>query len=150
MEKDLLKYFTILRDFGRLYTQKIIDGNPKVKTDLKMSQIKALYAFRDHDGLSMKELADSLGLKMPSMTILADGLEREGIIRRQRDGKDRRKVFVWLTPKGKRIRSDFLARRHRIARTVIGSLNGPDKAELLGALGSVCRILEKAFVKTLA
>jgi len=150
MEKELLKYITTLRDFGRLYTQKIIDGNPRVKTDLRMSQIKALYAFRDRDGLSMTELAESLGLKMPSMTMLADGLEREGFIRRQRDGQDRRKVFVWLTPKGKRLRSDFLARRHRIARSVIGSLDGSDKAELLGALGSVCRILEKVVVKTLA
>ena len=145
MEKQLIEYLSILRDFGSIYREKIINGNPKLKTDLKLSQIKALYAFRDNDCLSMKELAANIGVKMPNMTMMVDSLTKEGIAERDRDKEDRRKVFVRLTKKGKRVRSNFLEYRHRIAQTVFAKLKKEDKKELLNSLSSVCRILEKAF-----
>ena len=149
MEEKLLEYLTVLRDFGRIYTQKIISGNPKLKTDLKLSQIKTLFAFRDRDRLSMKELAEILGVKLPNMTMMIDGLTKEGVVERERDFEDRRKVYVSLTPKGKKIIADFLTHRHRIARAIFKQVNTADKSELLNSLGSVCRILEKAFAKGL-
>jgi DNA-binding MarR family transcriptional regulator len=149
MEAKLLEYLTVLRDFGRIYTQKIISGNPKLKTDLKLSQIKTLFAFRDRDRLSMKELAEILGVKLPNMTMMIDSLAKEGVVERERDFDDRRKVYVSLTPKGKKTIADFLTHRHRIARTIFKQVNTADKLELLNSLGSVCRILEKAFSKGL-
>ena len=149
MEAKLLEYLTVLRDFGRIYTQKIISGNPKLKTDLKLSQIKTLFAFRDRDRLSMKELAEILGVKLPNMTMMIDSLAKEGVVERERDFDDRRKVYVSLTPKGKKTIADFLTHRHRIARTIFRQVNTADKLELLNSLGSVCRILEKAFSKGL-
>jgi DNA-binding MarR family transcriptional regulator len=145
MEKELIEYLSVLRDFGRVYREKIINGNPKLKSDLKLSQIKSLYAFRDNDCLSMKELAGDIGVKLPNMTMMVDSLIKEGIAERDRDEGDRRKVIVRLTKKGKRVRSDFLARRHRIAQSLFARLNKEDKNELMSSLGNVCRILEKAF-----
>ena len=145
MEKQLIEYLSVLRDFGSIYREKIINGNPELKTDLKLSQIKALYAFRDNDCLSMKELAGNIGVKLPNMTMMVDSLIKEGIAERDRDKEDRRKVFVRLTKKGKRVRSNFLVYRHKIAQTVFENLNKEDKKELLNSLSSVCRILEKAF-----
>lgn len=144
-EEKLLEYMSVLRNFGRIYTQKIICGNPKLKTDLKLSQIKALSAFRDRDRLSMKELAEIVGVKLPSMTMMIDGLEKEGVVERERDLEDRRKVYVWLTSKGKKVRGNFLTQRHRIARGIFQRVEAADKAELLSSLGNVCRILEGAF-----
>jgi len=145
MEEKLLEYLTVLRDFGTIYTRKIISGNPKLKTDLKLSQIKALYAFRDRDRLTMKDLAEIVGVKLPNMTMMVDSLEKEGIVCRERDGADRRKVYVRLTAKGKTVREDFLAERHRIAKAVFEKINAGDKRELLSSLGTVCRILGKTF-----
>ena len=145
MEKELLEYLNVLRDFGGIYREKIINGNPKLKSDLKLSQIKALYAFRSSDCLSMKELAANIGVKLPNMTMMVDSLIKEGIVERDRDEEDRRKVIVRLTEKGKRVRSDFLAYRHKIAQSLFSKLNKEDKKELLNSLSSVCRILEKAF-----
>jgi DNA-binding MarR family transcriptional regulator len=147
MEEKLIEYLTVLRDFGRIYTQKIISANPKLKTDLKLSQIKTLSAFRDSDRLSMKELAEFLGVKLPNMTMMIDSLAKDGVVERERDSDDRRKVYVSLTPKGKKIRGDFLTHRHRVARSIFKQVNAADKSELLNSLGSVCRILEKAFAK---
>lgn len=143
MEKKLLEYFTLLKDFGRIYTRRIIDGDPQIKSDLKLSQIKALYAFRDQECLTMKELAASLDVKLPNMTMMVDSLEGDGIVERDRDGRDRRKVMVRLTEKGKEIRADFLERREEIAKAIFSRLNQADRRELLTSLASVCRILDK-------
>ena len=145
MEKELIEYLNVLRDFGGIYREKIINGNPKLKSDLKLSQIKALYAFRSSDCLSMKELAANIGVKLPNMTMMVDSLIKEGVAERDRDEEDRRKVIVRLTKKGKRVRADFLAHRHGLARSIFAKLNKDDKDELLGSLSSVCRILGKAF-----
>ncbi len=136
---------SLLRNFGQVYSRRIIDGNPKVKTDLKLSQIKALYAFRDRDRLSMKELAYNIGVKLPNMTMMIDGLLQEGIVERDRDEHDRRKVIVWLTPKGKKLRADFLSERQEIARELFAKLNERDRKRLLTSLSTVCQIMDKAF-----
>ena len=145
MEEKLVEYLTLLRDFGRIYTRKIISGNPELATDLKLSQVRALYAFRDTDSQSMKELAEIVGVKLPTMTMMVDALVKDRLVERERDGSDRRKVNVWLTDKGKKIRSDFLAQRQRIARTIFDRVDAADKKELMRSLGNVCSILEKAF-----
>ncbi|MCX8043388.1 MAG: MarR family transcriptional regulator [Desulfobacterota bacterium] len=145
MEKKFVEYLAVLRDFGRIYTGKIISETPSLGTDLKLSQIRALYAFRDRNIMTMRELADSVGVKMPTMTIMVDCLVKDGIVERERDEHDRRKVNVWLTDKGKKIRSTFLEKRHRVARMIFERVQPNDQKELLRSLESVCTILRRAF-----
>jgi len=147
MEKKILDYLALLRDFGRIYTQKILSGSADRKTDLKLSQVKAMYAFRDANSLSAHELADLVGTKLCTATFLCDSLEQEGIVTRERDPADRRKVMVTLTPRGKRFRRDFLAHRHRIARKIFADISSADQTRLQEALATVCEILQQAFVE---
>jgi DNA-binding MarR family transcriptional regulator len=147
MDEKILVYLALLRDFGRIYTQKILSGNTGQKNDIKLSQIKAMYAFRDADSRSAQEFADLVGTKLCTATFMADSLEREGIVTRKRDPADRRKVMVTLTPQGKRLRKDFLAHRHRIARKIFAHTSSADQLRLQKALATVCEILQQAFVE---
>ena len=142
MEKELLEYLTLLKDFGRIYTQRIMDDSSGV-ANLKQSQVKAIYAFRDNDSYSMKELADNSGVKLPNMTLMIDEMERAGMVRRVRDKDDRRKVMVRLTLEGKKIRDWFLEKRQSFAKEMFMRLVKDDREELLSSLASVCRILDK-------
>ena len=142
MEKELLAYLNLLRDFGRIYTQRIMRGDSGV-TDLKQSQVKAIYAFRDQDSFSMKELADNVGVKLPNMTMMIDEMEQAGMAKRMRDTDDRRKVMVVLTSKGRKIRDRFLDMRQSFAKEMFTKLQKEDKEELLSSLASVCRILDR-------
>ena len=147
MDEKILVYLALLRDFGRIYTQKILSGNTGQKNDIKLSQIKAMYAFRDADSRSAQEFADLVGTKLCTATFMADSLEREGIVIRKRDPADRRKVMVTLTPKGKRLRKDFLVHRHRIARKIFAHTSSAEQLRLQKALATVCEILQQAFVE---
>ena len=142
MENELLEYLTLLKDFGRIYTQRIMDDSADV-AELKQSQVKAIYAFRDNDSYSMKELADNSGVKLPNMTLMIDEMERAGMVRRVRDKDDRRKVMVGLTLEGKKIRDRFLEKRQTFAKEMFMRLVKDDREELLSSLASVCRILDK-------
>jgi DNA-binding MarR family transcriptional regulator len=142
MEKELLEYLNLLRVFGRIYTQRIMNDSAGV-ADLKQSQVKAIYAFRDQDSFSMKELADRAGVKLPNMTMMVDEMERSGMIMRVRDKDDRRKVMVGLTAKGRKVRNGFLEKRQTFAKEMFVKLQKEDKEELLSSLASVCRILDK-------
>ena len=142
MEKELLEYLNLLRDFGRIYTRRIMSGDADV-ADLKQSQVKAIYAFRDRDSYSMKELADNAGVKLPNMTLMIDEMEQAGMVSRVRDKGDRRKVLVGLTAKGRKVRNRFLEKRQSFAKEMFLRLQRDDKEELLSSLASVCRILDK-------
>jgi DNA-binding MarR family transcriptional regulator len=143
MEEELNKYMRILRNFGRIYTEKIADGTTSIKSDLRLSQIKALSAFKDSCCLSMKELADNGDVKLSNMTMMVDSLIRDGIVERDRDEQDRRKVMVRLTPLGEKIRNQFRAQRRKVARSIFSHLTEEDKKSLLVSLDSACAILTK-------
>jgi len=143
MEEELNQYMRILRNFGRIYTQKIANGTTNIQSDLRVSQIKALFAFKEARCLSMKELAENVGVKLSNMTMMIDSLIKEGIAERDRDETDRRKVMVRLTAKGEKIRAAFLAHRRKVAKSIFSHLTENDKQQLLGSLDMVCKILGK-------
>jgi len=143
VEEELNKYMRILRNFGRIYTEKIANGNTNIKSDLRVSQIKALFAFKDASCLSMKELADNVDVKLSNMTMMVDSLIRDGIAQRDRDEADRRKVMVRLTPVGEKIRAQFRSHRRKVAKSIFSHMTEDDKKELLVSLDNACKILAK-------
>jgi DNA-binding MarR family transcriptional regulator len=54
-------------------------------------------------------LAECAGIAAPTATRLVDGLEKAGVLRRERSPSDRRTVLVSLTPNGRR----RLRRKHQ-------------------------------------
>ena len=147
MEDKLDLYFTTLRNFSRLFMQNVVDDGKSIKSDLRLSQIRAIAAFKDKNCLSMKELANNIGVNLPTMTMMIDSLIKDGMAERDRDESDRRKVIVCLTAQGKKIKAKFMAQRRKTAQSIFSSLNRNEKEELINCLGGACRILEKTLRK---
>lgn len=147
MEDKLDLYFTTLRNFSRLFMQNVVDDGKSIKSDLRLSQIRAIAAFKDKNCLSMKELANNIGVNLPTMTMMINSLIKDGMAERDRDASDRRKVIVCLTAQGKKIKARFMAQRRKTAQSIFSSLNRDDKEKLIKCLGSACRILEKTIKK---
>jgi DNA-binding MarR family transcriptional regulator len=53
------------------------------------------------EGLGRNEIRDRLLTRLPDVTRLLDRMERSGLVRRQRGGKDRRCVPTFLTEEGR-------------------------------------------------
>jgi DNA-binding MarR family transcriptional regulator len=144
VEDRLQEYFATLRRFSHILINRFTHNGSDVTSQLRLSQMKALSAFKDDGPLLMSQLANNIGAKLPNMTTMVDGLISEGYAERKRDESDRRKVFVSLTPKGKKLQAQFLANRRKTAQAVFAKLSEKDKNELLSSLDTVCKIMEKS------
>lgn len=67
-------------------------------------QARVLRQLDEHDPMMVTELADHLGVTPSTMSLTLSRLQRDGLIRRERDPDDRRVVNVRLTPEGERMR----------------------------------------------
>lgn len=71
------------------------------KTDFTMTQMHTLMVIYHHEGLSLKELAQMLGVSPPSASAMVERLVELGALRREQSKRDRREVAIFITPDSK-------------------------------------------------
>lgn len=71
------------------------------EADLTPPQFQTLRLLWEQDGQTFKALASSNGITPPTMTGIADTLEKKGLVKRQPNPDDRRSLLVTLTEEGK-------------------------------------------------
>jgi DNA-binding MarR family transcriptional regulator len=67
--------------------------------ELSMAQTLALMAVKDHEPISITELAVLLGVSPPSASAMVERLVERGILTRETDPGDRRRALVRLSPR---------------------------------------------------
>jgi len=72
--------------------------------ELTVPQIFLLRHLMHHGSTSISELADHLNLANSTVSGIVDRLERNSYVRRNRDGADRRIVYVQLTEQAEKLR----------------------------------------------
>src|SRR5260370_35159997 len=72
----------------------------------------AIKGFPGRDSATVSELADRLQMRQHSMVGLIDRTVAQGYVKRQQGQRDRRQVFVFLTPAGE-AKLAQLAQQHR-------------------------------------
>jgi len=58
----------------------------------------------DRDGSPSTSLGPKMGMEPTSLTRILKRMEEEGLIKRVKDKEDKRKVRIFLTPEGKKLR----------------------------------------------
>lgn len=70
-------------------------------SDLSVAQFRTLAYIKNNDGASLSELATHIGLTLPSMSKLIDGLVIRGFVTRNSHSEDRRRICLQLTTTGR-------------------------------------------------
>ncbi|GMQ78890.1 MAG: hypothetical protein BMS9Abin02_1434 [Anaerolineae bacterium] len=108
---------------------------------LSPSQFGVMVALHYHH-CNLSELAEHQGVSLPTMSSTITRLEENGLVKRTRDGSDRRVVMVELTSSGK----EKLAQISDLAETRIGSmlddLSTDNKKSLADGLEILCKIFD--------
>ena len=94
------------------------------------------------DGMSQGELSQSFEINPSRVTRLARRLEREGLLRRERDPEDNRVVRMYLTQKGRGLIEDLSGRRERFDQRISTVLSPEELEELRRVLGVVAEAIE--------
>ena len=80
---------------------------------LTTSQFFLLIALYEENGILISKLAEKVALDKATLTGIIDRLERDGLVERRDDPKDRRAIRVYLTPKAESLREELLEIYHR-------------------------------------
>lgn len=104
------------------------------------SQMNALVSLYGRDDLPMGELAEILGLTESAATRLVDRLINMNLVRRGRDGIDRRIVRVHLSSYGKQLADLVLARRQAQFMRFAERMNALDRENLIDGLSALLRV----------
>ena len=73
------------------------------------AQGRILYVLWQKDGISIKTLSEQCGLAITSLTSMLERMEKQGLLRRENDEKDRRKTLLFLTERAYTLREDYEA-----------------------------------------
>ena len=90
------------RVFEKILNEKKIDA-------FNGAQGRILYVLWQKDGISIKTLSERCGLAITSLTSMLERMEKQGLLRRESDEKDKRKTLLFLTDRAYALREDYEA-----------------------------------------
>ncbi|MGI0069861.1 MAG: MarR family winged helix-turn-helix transcriptional regulator [Nitrosotalea sp.] len=79
--------------------QKVLDSELRKNVGVTISQWRVISTLVLHPGLTQKEIADKVGIEGATLVPVIDKMEKEGLLKRKPDSKDRRVNRIYLTPK---------------------------------------------------
>ena len=92
---------------------EVLDGVPTVfrvirtefrkygAKEMSVPQYRTLAFVYRNEGASLSEVTDHIGLTLPTMSALVDGLVARGLVNRRTDPNDRRRMTLTLTESGR-------------------------------------------------
>jgi MarR family transcriptional regulator, organic hydroperoxide resistance regulator len=103
-----------------------------------------LRALWHEDGLTQRELADEVGIREPTAFKAIKHMEAQGLVKRLRSKSDRRKIHVWLTPRGKALKEQLIPLARHVVATAASNLTIGEVEKFLKTLGSIQVSLNEA------
>ncbi len=82
------------------------------------------------DGVTQRELADRLGMTQPSTLEMLRSMERDDLIRFERDSLDKRKTRVYLTTRARDLKVPLLHLAEEATQVVVQRLSQPEQVAL--------------------
>lgn len=131
-----------LLEVAPLITRRMREMRRRMMSDLSIPQYRALNYVRNHDGISLSDLSEFLGLSLPSTSKLIQKLVVLKVVTRKA-ADDRRRVCISLTVKGKDALRLARQETHKQLNKTLESLSKKDLATVSKALS----ILGRAFSK---
>jgi len=114
-------------------------AKPDVLSGQGPARLSALSVLAFGGQKTLGELAAAERVKPPTMSRIVAGLKRSGLARIQRDGKDARKIWITVTPKGERVLQEARRRRIRALAEALANLGQKE----LNVLCKVSEIIEQ-------
>lgn len=101
-----------------------------VEHGLSLSQFSVLEALFHLGSLSQRQLAQKILKTSGNLTMVIDNLERDGLVRRERNARDRRVVTVHLTDEGRVLIEGIMPGHVRGIVEVFSVLSTEERLEL--------------------
>lgn len=116
-----------------------LEGSDATLRPLSFPQARVMMVMEDagRRHVRMGELSAALGVTARNVTTIVDGLERDGLIARIPDPKDRRAILLELTSKGQEHIAEVHAMHCEVAERFFEPLDIAERMELLRLLNKI-------------
>ncbi|HEY5209993.1 MAG TPA: MarR family transcriptional regulator [Stellaceae bacterium] len=108
--------------------------------NIRPGRFAALMVLRDNPNITQSALGRAIARDKSSVTPLLQGLQRQGLIRRQRSTIDRRSVTLTLTAAGERMLKELILHA-RVHDRRLDQIAGAAKGEFVAILRRVADIM---------
>jgi DNA-binding MarR family transcriptional regulator len=95
------------------------------------------------DGITQRELSEQAGVMEPTTFSALKAMERLGYVVRRRRGGDRKKVYVFLTPKGRALRDKLVPLAEEVNRIAVRGVRAADIATTRALLFAIIENLAR-------
>lgn len=95
------------------------------------------------DGLTQRELSQRVGMMEPTTVTALNGMEKRGYVKRVRNSKDRRKINIFLTDKGRALKARLLPYVPEINRLASRNISEADLETLRSLLAAMKKNLDQ-------
>ncbi|MBX3048756.1 MAG: MarR family transcriptional regulator [Anaerolineales bacterium] len=109
--------------------------------NLTLPEFRALAYINRNPGCSLNEVAEHIGLEAPSTSKQVDDLVRRGLVARETDSSDRRRVQLSILPEGKQRIETANTHTRRFISAKLAHLSPQQQQQLLESL----QMLREAF-----
>lgn len=100
-------------------------------------QFNALLVLRDNGDMTIGDLGNKLYLASSTATDLIDRMERDGLVLRERDSKDRRVVRLHMLEKGNQMIREVMENRKRYLSNLLDQISADEIEALQKSLESL-------------
>ena len=97
----------------------------------------------EQDGMTQLELVNLTQLKAPTISITLRNMEREGIVRREKNDIDRRETHVYITEKGREMHKKILEAFDRAEQVMLQDVSEKEMATARKILAKMTENLRK-------
>jgi mobile rSAM pair MarR family regulator len=125
------------RIFQRILNEKGVDA-------FNGPQGRILYTLWQEDGVPIKTISDKCGLAITTLTTMLERMEKQELIHRQPDEKDKRKTLIVLTEKARGLESDYRAVSDQMGRLYYKGFSASEIEQFEAFLERVRDNLEEA------
>lgn len=107
----------------------------------ELERIGMRYSYRhimkplmENESLTQLELVKITNLKAPTISITLRNMERDGIVRREKNDNDRRETHVFITDKGRKVYAKVLTALDKAEKTMLKGLSEKELKAMRAAL----------------
>ncbi len=131
-----------IRRFNRFYTKQIgVLQDGLLRSPFSLTEVRVLYEVAHADRLTAGALGKELGLDAGYLSRVLGSFKKRGLVRRTRSAEDRRRSFLSLTAKGRRVFAPLEARSDRQVAAMLVKLGPKRQNELVSAMHSIEGVL---------
>jgi DNA-binding MarR family transcriptional regulator len=131
----------VVREVWRLFARCL---QPRIAREgVSIGMWFVLRMLWDEDGMTQRELGERVGINGPTMVTALNSMERAGLVKRVHNQADRRKINVFLTARGRNLKSKLWPMAAEVLDLGLSGLNRSQVQTLNKMLAQVRQNLER-------